>query len=284
MWVVGAIAWDTVLHVDTYPAPGGFTRAKRKIERPGGSAANVAQALASSGVEVGFVTVLGSDERGQRLHRTLADSHVAHLAVQWVDGETEHVIVLVHDGGDRTILGLTPDRAAQVDLTDVPLEPEDVVVFVVWDPGYLPALDFAQAVGCTTVVGLGAIEDPRVGHADIAFGSHADIRPDTDLDAVLHRFDRVVMTHGARGARQHDRRHPLSQEAAAAEVVDTTGAGDAFLAGYLTAYARGLEDGRIGLELGSLWAGAMVATEASIPPPWGSVPGLSDRLIVESVI
>ncbi|MHC3000489.1 carbohydrate kinase family protein [Microbacterium sp. HJ5] len=281
--MVGAIAWDTVVHVDTYPAPGGFTRGARKIERPGGSAANVAQALASSGVEVGFVTVLGRDDRGQRLHQTLLDSDVAHLEIQWVEGESEHVIVLVHDDGDRTILGLTPDRSAEIDLSQVPLRPEDLVVFVVWDRRYLAALELAQAAGCTTIVGLGAVEDPRVRHADIAFGSHADIRPDTDLTAALHRFDRIVMTHGARGARQHDPEHSLTQEAAPAKVVDTTGAGDAFLAGYLAAYARGLTDGRVGLQAGARWAAAMVQTESSIPPACGAVSGIEEILSPEPV-
>lgn len=283
VWVVGAIAWDTVIHLDTYPTPGGFTRAERKIERPGGSAANVAQALATAEVEVGFITVLGRDDRGQRLHRTLSDSDVAHLEIRWIDGESEHVVVLVHDHGDRTILGLTPDRAAEIDLSDVPLRPEDLVAFVVWDPGYRGALGLAQAAGCTTLVGLGAVEDPRVAHADIAFGSHADVRPDTDLDAALHRFPRIVMTHGADGARQLEADRVLTQAAASANVIDTTGAGDAFLAGYLAAYARGMTDGRAGLEAGARWAGAMVEIESSIPPAWDSVAGLPGVLTAQPV-
>ncbi|WP_322412224.1 PfkB family carbohydrate kinase [Microbacterium invictum] len=66
-------------------------------------------------------------------------------------------------------------------------------------------------------------------------------------------------------------------------VVDTTGAGDAFLAGYLAAYARGLTDGSAGLRTGAQWAAVMVGTEASIPPAWGSVPELSRTLLAEPV-
>lgn len=278
VWVVGAIAWDTVIHFDTYPGPGGFTRGSRKLERPGGSAANVAQALATAGTEVGFVTRLGRDERGQRLHQTLIESDVAHLDITWVDEESEHALVVVHDRGDRTILGLTADHAEAASLTRVPLEPGDVVVFVVWDPHYRDALRTAQDAGCITVVGLAAVEDPHVQRADIAFGSHVDIGSGTDLHAALQRFDRIVMTQGAHGARQHDAQGLLTQKAAPADVVDTTGAGDAFLAGYLAAYASGLTDGRAALEAGARWAAAMVAIEASIPPPWRTVPGLPETL------
>lgn len=278
VWVVGAIAWDTVLHLDTFPQRGGFTRGRRKTERPGGSAGNVAQALATAGVEVGFVTALGRDERGELLHRTLRDSELAHLHIEWIDGESNHVLVIVHDEGDRTILGLSEDHVDAIHLDTVPLAPGDIVVFVVWDKRYQDDLRLANAAGCTTVVGLGALEDAHVAHADIAFGSHVDISSGTTPQAALNRFGRIVMTSGADGARQYDPGSEKWQPAIGADVIDTTGAGDAFLAGYLAAYAHGLTDGTAALEAGARWAAAMVAVEASVPPPFDTVPGGQDLL------
>lgn len=273
VWVVGGIAWDTVLHLDTFPEPGGFTRGQRKTERPGGSAGNVAQALATAGVEVGFVTALGRDQRGKVLQQTLQDSQLAHLHIGWVDGESDHVLVIVHDRGDRTILGLSGDDADAIRLDGVPLADGDVVVFVVWDERYRDDLLIATAAGCITVVGLGALEDPEVRYADIAFGSHVDVRPGTRPESELGRFGRIVMTSGADGARQYTPEGNLWQPAFTADVVDTTGAGDAFLAGYLAAYAHGLDDGVAALEAGARWAAAMVSVEASIPPVWDDVEG-----------
>jgi sugar/nucleoside kinase (ribokinase family) len=278
VWVVGAIAWDTVVHLDTYPKPGGFTRGRRKIERPGGSAGNVAQALATAGVETGFVTSLGRDERGAALQRTLEESSLEHVHIGWVDGESEHVLVIVHDQGDRTILGLTADHPEAIRLHDVPLVAGDIVVFVVWDERYREDLRIATEAGCVTVVGLAALEDAAVRHADIAFGSRVDIHPDTDPRAALDRFDRIVMTSGAQGARQYTGDGVLTRPAEPAQVVDTTGAGDAFLAGYLAAYAHGFTDGSLALRAGARWAAAMVSVEASIPPAWPSVAGAAELL------
>ncbi len=278
VWVVGAIAWDTVLHIDAYPAPGTYTQGRNRRERPGGSAANVAQGVATSGLEVGFVTVLGRDDLGEVLHETLRRSDLQHLHIRWVDGETNHVLVLVDGAGDRTILGLAGDGLDTIHLDGVPLEPGDIVVFVVWNANLRADLEIAAAAGCITVVGLGALEDPHVAHADIAFGSHVDIAPGTDPRLHLDRFKRIVRTGGADGARQYTTDEVLHQPALLADVVDTTGAGDAFLAGYLSVYAHGLTDGRAALEAGARWAGLMVQLETSIPPHWRTVEGLAALL------
>lgn len=271
LWFVGAMAWDTVLHVAKFPLPGGFTPKVRRLERPGGSAANVAQAVATAGLDAGFVTVLGNDELGATLHSTLQASDLEHLHIRWINGETNHVLVLVDSEGDRTIIGLAGDELDAIHLDGVPLQPGDIVVFVVWDESFRADLQLATEAGCVTVVGLGALEDDSVTHADIAFGSHVDVRPGTDPSAHLQRFSRIVMTNGADGARQYTKDRVIHQPAYPTDVVDTTGAGDAFLAGYIATYAHGLTDGEAALEAGARWAAVMVATEASIPPPWNTM-------------
>jgi len=281
--VVGAIAWDTVLHIDAYPAPGTYTQGRDRRERPGGSAANVAQGVATSGLEVGFVTALGRDDLGEVLHETLRESDLQHLHVRWVDGETNHVLVLVDGEGDRTIIGLSGGGHDTIHLDGVPLEAGDIVSFVVWDETLRGDLAVATAAGCITVVGLGALEDPHVVHADIAFGSHVDIAAGTDPSLHLDRFDRIVRTGGADGARQYTADGVLHQPALLADVVDTTGAGDAFLAGYLSIYAHGVTDGRAALEAGARWAALMVQLEASIPPHWRTVEGLAALLPTDAV-
>ncbi|HET7822224.1 MAG TPA: carbohydrate kinase family protein [Ornithinibacter sp.] len=270
VWVVGPVAWDTVVYVDRYPTPGRFTQCRRTIERPGGSAANVAQAVATAGIETGFVTTIGDDAIGHQLRSTLAASRIAHLVVQSTPGESDHVLVLVDDDGERTILGLSPRTLHHITSRDAPLEPGDIVVFVVWSDHFLADLDRARAHGCTTIVGLGALDNPAVT-ADIAFGSRSDVIGEVEPAHHLTRFGRVVVTSGPEGALQTDGNGELRQSAIATAVVDTTGAGDAFLAGYLAMYARGFEDGVEALEAGARWAALTVSHEGSIPPEWDEV-------------
>lgn len=274
LWIVGAMAWDTVLHVASFPTPGGFTPKVRREERPGGSAANVAQAIATAGLETGFVTVLGRDPLGASLHQTLRTSELSHLDIRWIDGETNHVLVLVDGEGDRSIIALAGDQLDSIHLDQVSLRAGDIVVFVVWEESFRSDLQRATDAGCITVVGLGALVDGQVLGADIAFGSHVDVPPGTDPAHHLDRFDRIVMTNGADGARQFSAHGVIEQAAYPADVVDTTGAGDAFLAGYIATYAHGLRDGVEALRNGARWASVMVSMRASIPPPWSTVTGI----------
>jgi sugar/nucleoside kinase (ribokinase family) len=270
VWIVGPTAWDTVVYVDRYPIAGRFTQCRTTIERPGGSAANVAQALATAGIETGFVTTIGDDAIGQRLQSTLAASRIAHLVDNRTPDESRHVLVFVDDEGDRTIVGLSPDTLHHITTRDAPLKAGDIVVFVVWDDHFLGDLEQARACGCTTVVGLAALDSPAVT-ADIAFGSRSDVVGEVDQAGHLARFGRIVVTSGPEGALQLDGEGELRQPALPTAVVDTTGAGDAFLAGYLAMYARGFDDGIKALDAGARWAAITVAHEGSIPPDWNKV-------------
>jgi pfkB family carbohydrate kinase len=195
VWIVGPVAWDTVAYLPSLPAPGAYTLSRRTIERAGGTAGNVAQALATTGIETGFVTGLGDDNHADRLRQALLDSGVRHLAVSRLATGTHRVLILVDDAGERTLVGLTPNGLDSIDLAAAGLEPDDVVVFVVWDDVLLDELAFATARGCTTVVGLAAVMNPAVS-ADLAFGSRSDLPhgpesfEDLDLSPYLTRFGR----------------------------------------------------------------------------------------------
>jgi sugar/nucleoside kinase (ribokinase family) len=269
VWIVGPVAWDTVVYTDEWLTRGAFTQGQKFVERSGGTAANVARALSTAKVDTGFVGYLGNDQRAIDILAELEQSDIAHLELTHIQGATSHVLILVDGDGERTILGLAPDHLDVVNLSQAKLQREDTVVFVLWRDHFLADLELAQASGCKVVVGLDAVNDPRVKDVDVAIGSHNDLASDFDKDSLLDRFKRVVITRGAEGAVEYSASGQVSQPAIKTEVVDATGAGDAFLAGYLAASALGDDDSR--LLLGSRWAAKTVATEASVPPHFSTI-------------
>ncbi len=278
VWIVGPIAWDTVLYLHQYPSAGGFAQGYKKIERPGGSAGNVALGLSTTGVETGFVCYLGNDDIGIKLDDLLNSSQIKNLKITRINGPSSHVLVVIDESGDRTIFGLNESYLSQVNLDNVQLHADDIVCFVLWRPYFLNSLKKAKEAGCTTIVGVEALGDPMVTHADVVIGSRAEFKSDNDLVPFLDRFPTIIVTNGEHGATRITKEGIDFQPALPAQTIDTTGAGDSFLAGYLAAYAHGHTEGKHAMEVGARWAALMVTLPVSIPPDFSELPGFKSLL------
>jgi sugar/nucleoside kinase (ribokinase family) len=268
VWIIGPVGIDTVTYLDDLPTVGSFTRPERIVERIGGSSGNVAAALASTGIETGFIGYVGRDKYGEKVREFFAESAVKHLHLQEVDGATNHALVMVDSSGERTILALTDSYLSELHLDQIPFSADDIVVFSLWRPFFINHLRYVHALGCLTVVGLEALSDLEVSYADCAIGSEAELG---GLDPRHHfdRFPRIVVTRGAGGSDEYREGSHLHQEAIATELVDATGAGDSFLAGFLSIYAQGGEELAEAISYGARWAAATITHEGSLPvsPP-----------------
>jgi ribokinase len=150
-WVVGPIAWDRVLHVPCLPPSGGFVQASEASERPGGSGANAAIALASTGVKVHMVGYLGEDEPGARVRAVLDAAGVDVSFVHARDVHTSEVVILVEPSGERAMTGMWPDLLRTVPVPVADITAGDVVYFVGWREEFLPAMTKLIAVGVIVV-------------------------------------------------------------------------------------------------------------------------------------
>ena len=101
--------------------------------------------------------------------------------------------------------------------------------------------------------------------AEALFGT-AEVGAISDL--ILRRDDQeLVLKRGSAGATVITRSGEVTERALAAELVDATGAGDAFAAGYLTASCRGWSP-RDRLRLGHLMGARVVGVLDDTPPPF----------------
>jgi sugar/nucleoside kinase (ribokinase family) len=78
------------------------------------------------------------------------------------------------------------------------------------------------------------------------------------------------LTDGLNGARYYSQGKELHQTAFDVQAVDVTGAGDAFISGYLTGLANDLEAATC-LLIASQWAASSVQVNSSIPPDFDLV-------------
>jgi len=233
----------------------------------GGSAANTASWLAHAGVPATFVGRVGDDAFG-RAQRDALSSYGLDLALS-VDPSlpTGTCIVLVDVAGERTMI---PDAGANAALSPahVPVSsfaPGDhlhvsgYALFGGAREAALHAMSSARSVGMSISVGAASAGPLRsvgaaaflewIGTDVLLFANHdeaavlARFAADTSVaelaNGLAARVGRAIVTCGADGAVYCDGSAPVSVPAPEVAVVDSTGAGDAFAAGVLAAFAYG---------------------------------------------
>ena len=259
MVVVGDVATDVVAVLSGAPAPGSDRPAAIR-SRGGGAGANVAVHLARQGVPVVLAGCVGDDAAGAGLVAELSAAGV-RTAIRTVPGvATGTVISLVEPGGERSMLA---DRGANLELRPDDVRPPPpgghlhLSGYTLLDPGPrdagLAALRAAAAAGCTVSVDP-ASTGPLAGYgvdrwlADTAAATlllpNADearlLTGSRDVEDAARqlatRHAAVAVSLGAEGALWASGDVLVHRPAHATDVVDTTGAGDAFAAGLLAAW------------------------------------------------
>jgi sugar/nucleoside kinase (ribokinase family) len=270
VWVQGPIAIDTVVYLERFPTPGTFMNSIKTVERTGGTSANVALGLCTTGVETNFVGYLGKDENGKKLRKVLDGSQISNSIITEIDGPTSHALILIDNKAERTIISMTTPHLRELRMDKVPFASPDIVAFILWREEFLGDLQRAEKSGCFTLVGAAALVDANVLHANLVIGSVSDIPGGIKPEEHLDRFDEIVLTDGLNGAHYYSKKQKLHQVAFSVQAVDVTGAGDAFISGYLAGLANQLDPASC-LLLASQWAASSVQVNSSIPPAFDLV-------------
>jgi len=253
-------------------------------ELSGGSAANTVAGLASFGLKAGFIGQLADDQLGQIFTHDIRSLGVEFETPPRGDvGATARCLILVTPDAQRT---MNTFLGAAQELEPHTVNPMHVaqakIVYLegyLWDPAapraaMYAAMDAAHEAGTKVAFTLSdsfVVDRHKAdlatlldeGRIDILFGNEAEILQlagsddfDDAVDSVAARVSTLVVTRSEHGAiaRRGDESAKVSAEPIE-RLVDTTGAGDLFAAGFLAGEARGL-----GLEK-SLKLGAIAAAE-----------------------
>lgn len=217
---------------------------------PGGNPVNFAVYFRRLGGEASFVGAAGSDSDGELVCSALKDRGVDVSHVQILPGPTSTTHVSLEDG-NRVFTAYDPGVMEQFALRQEDLDfirEHDLAVTALWgrcgqDLGRIRAMGIPVAYDCADLP-FDPAAQTALPDTDIAFFSDdtGNVRALKRTIRTLHAMGPsvVVAMRGARGSLAFDGRRYHAQEAIDCPVVDTLGAGDSYIAGFLYSYLQGL--------------------------------------------
>ncbi len=271
--VFGVVAADVILRVQRIPAPGGQVNAEALGWRIGGSSANVACGLSTSGHHVRLVGPVGTDAMGDHLLAELDQCGVDTEYCFRADAASPRTLILLDDTGERTIIAVDSGAGPS---SFLPIRSPDLrSVDCVYIEGYTRyPTDTAAGAESALLVTSPPVPGATTWPATVVIGSETqydDVTSAGMFEAVRsvagERLKWVVVTRGRQGADAYAASSELHVDAVAADQIDATGAGDAFTVGLLHGLLQGGDMIRA-LQAGAAWGAATVAQLRSIPVPW----------------
>ncbi len=267
----------TMRLIDADQAEALYARMGPGVECSGGSVANTMAGLASLGARGAFVGKLRDDQLGQVFRHDMRAIGVAFDTAPASDGPaTARCMILVTPDAQRTLntylgacVGLGPEDIDPRLISSVRIT---YLEGYLWDPpraqeAFVKAAKIAHAAGRKVALSLSdpfcvdrhrdSFEELVAHHVDILFANQHELTAlyqAADFDAALHavrgQCEIAVLTRSEKGSvvLQGKDVHIVDAEPVA-RVVDTTGAGDQYAAGFLHGLTRGYDlysCGRIG--------------------------------------
>jgi ribokinase len=262
--VVGSANADLVVAVEQRPGPGETVLGSDTEVFPGGKGANTAVAAAKLGARVSLLAAVGDDIHGRMLLESLRRAGVDTAAIHQSDRPTGVAYIFVTPDGENSIL-VSPGANSALTADDVDLGDAKVLVASLEVP--LPTIERAVAVAVERAIRPVVNVSPpaRLSEATlsaldpIVVNEHEAaelLGDDSDPRRLLELGPRsAVVTLGARGVLVIEPSGTYEIESPQVKVVDTTGAGDAFIGALATELAHGAELGdaaRFAVKVGAI--------------------------------
>jgi len=244
--VVGSLNVDLVTHVERHPKPGETVLGAGLERLAGGKGANQSVAASAAGAAVVMVGAVGSDEAGSAYVARLSALGIGAASIRVVpDRPTGHALIAVDEAGENTIV-VIPGANAELGVDDLEVlesvGPGDIVLLQLEvPPGVVAAAARrASAKGARVVLNLSpyaALPPDVVALADPLVVNEHEALLLADSEAMPAS---LVVTFGAAGA-AWDGEQLTGPVVDQAEVLDTTGAGDAFCGALSAALVAGAD-------------------------------------------
>ncbi len=264
VFVVGSINTDLIVTVERRPKPGETLAGSDLTTAPGGKGGNQASAIGRLGGRAALLARVGNDERGAALRASLRANDVDdRYLLSTPENATGSAIITITPDGENTIV-VSRGANARVSIADVDAAAGDLRASkVVLAQLELPLDVVAHALSLAARSGARAILNAAPAHAlprDLLALLDPLVVNEHEAGALLEEnvtaegandalralaalgARSVVITLGAEGAASLDAAGEAARaRAPRTEVVDTTGAGDAFAGALALELARGVQ-------------------------------------------
>ena len=258
----------------------------QRSEAPGGSVCNTMRAMARLGADVGYIGKIGDDSEGKVYEEETKKAGVTPFFVH-TEGISGCSTVLISPDGERTMATFLGPAATLSDneIADDILRRYDCLYIEGYlisnEKLFLPILKRAKSLGLKVALDLSnfnivngfkdLLKEVIPAYVDILFSNESEAEAYTGLPAreaigvISGDVEISVVTIGKDGVLAKDKDRMIHDAAISSNVIDTTGAGDNFAAGFLFGYSRGatLEQSA---QIGSILSGNVIeAVGAQIP-------------------
>lgn len=258
----GALNLDKIYRVDKIPGKDEEGFVKSLEMHPGGSAANTIVGLARLGIQTGFIGKVGSDEEGRILLADFEREGVDTSAIIKSDGRSGSAMIFVDDSGHRAIL-VDPGVNDTIGFEEINLDAvknarlihltsficknglesfesqkkiaTTIRAEISFDPGMIYVEKGMKEL--ETIIKNSAIFLPN--RSEIELLMDLDYK-DACREIISMGCKIVAVKIGERGCYVVDSSEEHEIPAFSSKAVDTTGAGDAFNAGFLYGYIKEL--------------------------------------------
>ena len=232
----------------------------QRSEAPGGSVCNTMRAMARLGAEVGYIGKIGSDSIGKIYEEETSKAGVNPFFVR-ANGISGCSTVLISPDGERTMATYLGPAATLSDeeIPDAILQPYDCLYlegYLISDEKlFLPMLKRAKSLGLKIALDLSnfnivngfkdLLKEVIPEYVDILFSNESEAEAYTGMTAreavneIIKDVEISVVTIGKDGVLVGDNNEVFHNLALDSNVIDTTGAGDNFAAGFLYGYSLG---------------------------------------------
>lgn len=253
---VGLNATDTLIPLAEFPARGSKVEYSHETVMPGGQVATAVVACQAWGVRTRYVGKLGDDDAARLHARAFAQAGVDARLVTVENAASPRSLILVDGSGERTVLCRRDERLI---LQPEELEREWIVrARSLHVDGYdtsaaTLAAGWAREAGIPVTADLDAIYPgvealvERIDYLIVSRDFPCRLMRESDLRSALRKMQSrygcrlTAATLGPDGVLAWDGRQFYFSAAFQVPVVDTTGAGDIFHAGFLYGLLQGWE-------------------------------------------